>query len=282
MSNKLVLKSRAKVNIGLKIINKRPDGLHNIQTLFQEIKLHDTITIEKLDSGCTFISNVDWLDDSMDNLCVKAFALMRDTYDIDGLSIKLKKIIPPGGGLGGGSSNAAAIIKGLNQLHKLNISTKGLESLCSQIGADVPFFIKGGIQLGEGTGGVLTEVSKKLEGFFLLIIPSFQISTRWAYSQTKRILEEVRKEVNFKCSIEKDLVPFKLFENDFESIIDPSYPEIGVLKDTLRANKARHASLSGSGSTVYAIFDDEADAKSAELHFSKSHITFITSPYFEG
>jgi len=203
MSNKLVLKSRAKVNIGLKIINKRPDGLHNIQTLFQEIKLHDTITIEKLDSGCTFISNVDWLDDSMDNLCVKAFALMRDTYDIGGLSIKLKKIIPPGGGLGGGSSNAAAIIKGLNQLHKLNISTKGLESLCSQIGADVPFFIKGGIQLGEGTGGVLTEVSKKLEGFFLLIIPSFQISTRWAYSQTKRILEEVRKEVNFKCSIER-------------------------------------------------------------------------------
>ena len=75
------------------------------------------------------------------------------------------------------------------------------------------------------------------------------------------------------------MVPFKLFENDFESIIDPSYPEIGVLKDTLRANKARYASLSGSGSTVYAIFDDEADAKSAESHFNKSHITFITQPY---
>ena len=93
MSNKLILKSRAKVNIGLKIISKRPDGLHNIQTLFQEIKLHDTIPIEKLDSGCTFISNVVLLDDRLDNLCVKAFSLMRDSYDIGGLSIKLKKII---------------------------------------------------------------------------------------------------------------------------------------------------------------------------------------------
>ena len=87
---------------------------------------------------------------------------------------------------------------------------------------------------------------------------------------------------NFKCLIEKENIPYNFFENDFESIIDPSYPEIGVIKDTLRANNARHASLSGSGSTVYAIFDDEADAKSAELHFNKSHITFITSPFIEG
>ena len=282
MSNNLVLKSRAKINIGLKIINKRPDGLHNIQTLFQEIQLHDTITLKKIDSGCIFTSNVRWLDNSRENLCVKAFYLMLENYNIGGLSIKLNKIIPPGGGLGGGSSNAATIIKGLNLLYDLNIPIKEQKFLCSQIGADVPFFIKGGIQLGEGTGGELTKVFKKLDGFLLLVIPPLQISTRWAYGKTKRILEAVSKNVNFKCLIEKENIPYKLFENDFESIIDPSYPEIGVIKDTLRANKARYASLSGSGSTVYAIFDDEADAKSAELHFNKSHITFITSPYFEG
>ena len=282
MSNKLVLNSRAKINIGLKIINKRPDGIHNIQTIFQEVKLHDTITLEKLDSACTFTSNVNWLDNSMDNLCVKAFNLMLKNYNIGGLAIKLNKIIPPGGGLGGGSSNAATVIKGLNLLYNLNISTEELESLCSQIGADVPFFVRGGIQLGEGTGGKLTKVSKKLDGFLLLVIPPFQISTSWAYRKTKRILEEVSKNVNFKCLIEKENISFKFFENDFESIIDPSYPEIGVIKDTLRAHNARYASLSGSGSTVYAIFDDEADAKSAELHFNKSHITFITSPYNEG
>ena len=282
MSNKLVLKSRAKINIGLKIIDKRPDGLHNIQTIFQEIKLHDIITLTKTDSACTFTSNVRWLDNSSENLCVRAFYLMLENYNIGGLSIKLNKIIPPGGGLGGGSSNAATIIKGLNLLYDLNISNEELKSLCSQIGADVPFFIKGGIQVGEGTGGELTEVSKKLDSFFLLVIPPFQISTSWAYSKAKRILEAGTKNLNFKCLIEKENIPYKFFENDFESIIDPSYPEIGVIKDTLRANNARHASLSGSGSTVYAIFDDEADAKSAELHFNKSHITFITSPFIEG
>ena len=282
MSNNLVLKSRAKINIGLKIVNKRPDGLHNIQTLFQEIQLHDTITLKKLDSGCIFTSNVRWLDNSRDNLCVKAFYLMLENYNIGGLSIKLNKIIPPGGGLGGGSSNAATIIKGLNLLYGLNIPIKEQKFLCSQIGADVPFFIKGGIQLGESTGGELTKVFKKLDCFLLLVIPPFQISTSWAYGKTKRILEAVSKNVNFKCLIEKGNIPYKLFENDFESIIDPSYPEIGIIKDTLRANKARYASLSGSGSTVYAIFDDEADAKSAELCFNKSHITFITSPHVDG
>ena len=184
--------------------------------------------------------------------------------------------------MGGGSSNAATIIKGLNLLYGLNIPIKEQKFLCSQIGADVSFFIKGGIQLGESTGGELTKVFKKLDCFLLLVIPPFQISTSWAYGKTKRILEAVSKNVNFKCLIEKENIPYKLFENDFESIIDPSYPEIGVIKDTLRANKARYASLSGSGSTVYAIFDDEADAKSAELCFNKSHITFITSPHVDG
>jgi len=278
MASVLKLKSKSKVNIGLRIINKRKDGFHNIHTVFQELDFHDILTISKLSSGCSFSSNVDWLDDSSDNLCIKAYNLMNENYDIGGISISLNKIIPPGSGLGGGSSNAASIIKAINELYELKASYSDLEKISSQIGADVPFFIRGGVQLGEGLGTKLTQIKKKINGFFMLVIPDFQINTSWAYSKSKILLEKPSKAVNFKYQMEKKHIPFELFENDFESIICPSYPEIGVIKDELQAYNACYTSLSGSGSTVYAIFNDKADAKSAELQLSKSHITFITTP----
>jgi len=278
MASVLKLKSKSKVNIGLRIINKRKDGFHNIHTVFQELDFHDILTISKLSSGCSFSSNVDWLDDSSDNLCIKAYNLMNENYDIGGISISLNKMIPPGSGLGGGSSNAASIIKAINELYELKASYSDLEKISSQIGADVPFFIRGGVQLGEGLGTKLTQIKKKINGFFMLVIPDFQIKTSWAYSKSKILLEKPSKAVNFKYQMEKKHIPFELFENDFESIICPSYPEIGVIKDELQAYNACYTSLSGSGSTVYAIFNDKADAKSAELQLSKSHITFITTP----
>lgn len=278
MASVLKLKSKSKVNIGLRIINKRKDGFHNIHTVFQELDFHDILTISKLSSGCSFSSNVDWLDDSSDNLCIKAYNLMNENYDIGGISISLNKMIPPGSGLGGGSSNAASIIKAINELYELKASYSDLEKISSQIGADVPFFIRGGVQLGEGLGTKLTQIKKKINGFFMLVIPDFQINTSWAYSKSKILLEKPSKAVNFKYQMEKKHIPFELFENDFESIICPSYPEIGVIKDELQAYNACYTSLSGSGSTVYAIFNDKADAKSAELQLSKSHITFITTP----
>ena len=278
MASVLKLKSKSKVNIGLRIINKRKDGFHNIHTVFQELDFHDILTISKLSSGCSFSSNVDWLDDSSDNLCIKAYNLMNENYDIGGISISLNKMIPPGSGLGGGSSNAASIIKAINELYELKASYSDLEKISSQIGADVPFFIRGGVQLGEGLGTKLTQIKKEINGFFMLVIPDFQINTSWAYSKSKIFLEKPSKAVNFKYQMEKKHIPFELFENDFESIICPSYPEIGVIKDELRAYNACYTSLSGSGSTVYAIFTDEADAKSAKLQLSKSHFTFITTP----
>ena len=278
MPSILKLKSKSKVNIGLRIINKRKDGFHNIHTIFQELDFYDTLTISKSSSGCSFSSNVDWLDNSSDNLCTKAYELMNEIFDIGGISIALNKVIPPGGGLGGGSSNAASVIKGINELYDLGVSCRHLERISSQIGADVPFFIKGGLQLGEGLGTKLTQIKKKINGFFMLVIPDFQIKTSWAYGKSKILLEKPSKAVNFKDLMEKNHIPFELFENDFESIICPSYPEIGVIKDELLANNACYASLSGSGSTVYAIFNDKADAESAELQLSKSHITFITTP----
>ena len=274
----VVLKSHAKVNIGLQIRDQRPDGYHNIHTLFQELDFHDTITLEKIDSRCEFSSNVDWLKNDEFNLCVKAWQKMVDSFDVGGVSIELEKRIPAGSGLGGGSSNAATLLKGLRQLYELDVSDNELESIGVELGADVPFFIKGGTQVGDGIGEILEPVKNVFTGCFLLVVPDLQINTSWAYEESKIFLEDPRKMINFTGFIQRENIPFEFFENDFEAIVVPAYPEIGQIKDSLRAKGARFASLSGSGSTVFGIFDEEADAQLAKSQFSSRYSTFITFP----
>ena len=274
----LVLKSHAKVNIGLQIRNQRTDGYHNIHTIFQELNFHDTIKLEKRDSSCQFSSNVDWLPKDDSNLCVKAWQKMVDTFGLGGVSIELDKRIPAGGGLGGGSSNAATILKGLRKLYELDVSDDELETIGINLGADVPFFIKGKTQIGDGVGEILKPIEPIINGSYLLVAPDFHIDTKWAYGEFKNILDRPNEIVNFPGFIRKEIIPFELFENDFEAIVVPAYPEIGQIKNSLRAHGARFASLSGSGSTVFGVFDEDADAKSAESYFSSRYNTFITKP----
>ena len=274
----LVLKSHAKVNIGLQIRNQRPDGYHYIHTIFQELDFHDTIRLEKRDSSCEFSANVDWLEKDDSNLCVRAWQKMVDTFELGGVSIELEKRIPTGGGLGGGSSNAATILKGLRQLYDLDVREDELEKLGIMLGADIPFFIRGGLQVGDGIGDQLTPLDANIKGAFLLVVPDIHINTKWAYSESKKFLDGSRERINFTGFIRKENIPFELFENDFETIVVPAYPEIGQIKDALRAQGARFASLSGSGSTVFGIFDEDADIKAAESHFSSRYNTFITFP----
>ena len=272
----MLLKSKAKVNIGLQIRDCRPDGYHTIHTLFQELDFHDIITLEKRESGCGFSSNVDWLKNDDSNLCVKAWRKMVDVFGIGGISIQLEKRIPAGGGLGGGSSNAATVLKGLRQLYELDLSDDELESLSVDLGADVPFFIRGGLQSGDGIGEVLKPLKPRIDGCFLCVVPDLYIDTKWAYGQVKNILDKPKDLVNFAGFIQKVNIPFELFENDFEAIVVPAYPEIGHIKNSLRAHGARFASLSGSGSTVYGIFDEEVDAKLAKSQIFSQYNTFIT------
>ena len=276
--SKLVLKSHAKVNIGLQIRQHRPDGYHNIHTIFQELDFHDTIKLEKRDSSCQFSSNVEWLKKDDSNLCVRAWQKMVDTFGVGGVSIDLEKIIPAGGGLGGGSSNAATIIKGLRKLYEIDVGDDQLETIGIELGADVPFFIKGKTQIGDGIGEILKPIGTIIDGYYLLVTPQLQIDTKWAYSEFKNILDRPGEIVNFGGFIQKGNIPFELFENDFEAIVVPAYPEIGQIKNSLRVHGARFASLSGSGSTVFGIFDEDADAKSAESYFSSRYNTFITKP----
>ena len=281
MMNKVIINSNAKVNIGLKILKERDDGYHNIVTVFQEINLFDIISISKKSKGCDFNSNATWLINDKTNLCVIAYEAIKNKFDIDGVVIDLTKNIPKGSGLGGGSSNAACIMKGIRELYSLNISDKELEEIASQIGADVPFFIRGSIQLGEGIGDRLTPLKINISGKYLIIIPDTEIDTSWAYSKFKNDLDSSILPINFaSLSNEKtiSLDKLKFFENDFESIVVPAYPEIGKIKEALHALGAGFASLSGSGSTVFGIFNDDVSLDKALSYFSPKYKTFIANP----
>ena len=275
------INSYAKVNIGLKILNKRSDGYHNISTVFQEIDLFDSITISKSDGPLKFSSNVEWLQNDQNNLCVIAYNYIKNLYKIGGANIVLKKNISRGSGLGSGSSNAAATMKGLREIYNLEVSDNELIKVGSKIGADVPFFINGSTQVGEGIGDKLTSISSSMDAQYLIVTPDIPIDTKWAYSQYKNNLDNCSSPTKFSDSFRGktiNLDTLKFFENDFESVVFPTYPEIGAIKNKLIALGAKFASLSGSGSTVYGIFDDDANIDKAFSHFFPRHKTFIAHP----
>jgi len=275
------INSYAKVNIGLKILNKRSDGYHNISTVFQEIDLFDSITISKSDGPLKFSSNVEWLQNDQNNLCVIAYNYIKNLYKIGGANIVLKKNISRGSGLGSGSSNAAATMKGLREIYNLEVADSELIKIGSKIGADVPFFINGSTQVGEGIGDKLTSISSSMDAQYLIVTPDIPIDTKWAYSQYKNNLDNCSSPTKFSDSFRGktiNLDTLKFFENDFESVVFPTYPEIGAIKNKLIALGAKFASLSGSGSTVYGIFDDDANIDKAFSHFFPRHKTFIAHP----
>ena len=275
------INSYAKVNIGLKILSKRSDGYHNISTVFQEIDLCDSLINSKLDGPLKFSSNVDWLKNDQSNLCVKAYNYIKNLYGIGGANIVLKKNISRGSGLGSGSSNAAAVMKGLRDIYNLKVVDGELIKIGSKIGADVPFFINGSTQIGEGIGERLTGINSLIKAKYLIVTPSIRIDTKWAYSQFKNNLDNCSSPTKFSNSFRGksiNLDTLKFFENDFESVVFPTYPEIGAIKSKLFALGARFASLSGSGSTVFGIFDDNANLNKAFSHFSPIHKTFIAHP----
>lgn len=271
--------SYSKVNIGLKVLNKRSDGYHNIYTVFQELNFGDTIKIEKKSNDCAIELNIDWIPTGESNICYKAYEALKIEYpDLGGVSINISKKVPIGSGLGGGSANAAAVLKGINDLYCKNLSDIELEKIGSRIGADVAFFIKGGTQLGEGIGDKLTSLTRCVKGTYLLVIPDINISTSWAYSKLKNKLNSNLIIPSFDSFFSEENSSLKIFENDFERIVVPAYPEIGAIKHKLYELGAKFASLSGSGSTVYGIFDKDASALEAESFFRLSHQTILAKP----
>jgi 4-diphosphocytidyl-2-C-methyl-D-erythritol kinase len=250
-------------------------------TIFQEISLADEIILDETSEGCTLTCSGLALPTNHTNLCVKAYnSLKKAVPRLDGVSIHLEKRIPVSGGLGGGSSNAATVLTGVNDLFGLELSDGLIKEMAVTLGADVPFFLKRGTQLAEGIGDRLTPVSLPTMESILLVCPSVEISTAWASGKVKNSLSGRFEAGNFAALIEEHSSwesLGKFFENDFESLVFRTYPEIGDLKKRLLDAGAGFASLSGSGSTVFGIFEDNDVAEKALQQFS-SFQTFITHP----
>ena len=276
--NRLILRSFAKVNIGLKILERRPDGYHNIHTIFQELDFHDKIILSLQADGCSLTVDKSGIPEDENNSCTIAYKIIKSHFpNVGGIKIRIEKLIPPGSGLGGGSSNAATVLKGLNKLYHLALDNKILETISTEIGADVPFFISGKTQVGDGVGNELEPI-ELVTGTYLLIIPNIFINTKWAYGKIKNHLNCSDQRPNFASFLKEGNLSFKFIQNDFEKIVIPAYPEIGSIKDKLSERGAKFTSLSGSGSTVFGIFDEEADAQTAQSYFQSRYQTVLTLP----
>jgi len=246
----------AKINIGLNVVEKRVDGYHNIETVFYPIGLCDVLSVETSEtcSEYSFSSSGIKIDgDPVNNLIVKAFMLLKSEYEIPPVDITLVKQIPFGAGLGGGSSDAAFMLKSLNELFQLKASPKKLERLAAKLGADCPVFIRNKAVFATGIGNLFTPIKLSLKGKFLLLVkPDIHVATPEAYSL---VIPEV-PEISLMELIQKPINEWKeTIKNDFEKSVFSKYPVIEKIKNQLYEIGAVYASMSGSGSSVYGIFD---------------------------
>lgn len=246
----------AKINIGLNVLNKRPDGYHNIESLFYPIPLKDTLEILHTDGELTFTSSGIVLEcDVEKNLVVKAFRLLQRKYTLPNVSIHLHKNIPFGAGLGGGSADAAFALMMIDKMFSLNLTEVELIFYCSQIGADCPFFIKNTPCIAEGIGELLTPCDLDLKGKHLLLIKSgVEVPTVDAY---KYVLP-YDPNISLRTILKFPVVEWRSsVKNDFEPSVFKQYPSLSALKDELYQMGASYVSMSGSGSSVFGIFDQK-------------------------
>lgn len=271
----LLIKSPCKTNLGLKILNRRTDGYHNILSIFIELTLYDSLQFSPSEELSINFNNANIPDSNSVRDAVNIISKYCNV--VIKHKITINKKIPIGGGLGGGSSNAAYTLMALNDIYNLNLSNNNLEKLACKIGSDVPFFIKGGIKKISGTGNIIKNMNGTFikDKVFLLVMPNFSISTKWAYNKIKKQL--YRQKNTSKFPPLDDKVDWTLFENDFEHIICLAYPEILNIKDILYNSGALYSGLSGSGSTMFGIYNDIMTAKKSVKTLNKYH-THIASP----
>jgi 4-diphosphocytidyl-2-C-methyl-D-erythritol kinase len=250
----------AKINLGLNVVSKREDGYHNLETVFYPVQWCDVMEIipgPQHSKGIeVHLSGLPVAGKHADNICVKAYELLRANYPVRSVKLYLDKQIPMGAGLGGGSSDAAFFVKRMNEIFSLGISNDDLRNMVKQLGADCAFFIDGNPVYAEERGDKFTPVSFSLSGYYAAIVyPNVHVSTPTAFANI------VPAKPRFNC---KDVVtchPIEkwkdLLTNDFEITVFKVHPEIATLKNQLYDAGAIYASMSGSGSAVYGIFREE-------------------------
>lgn len=252
----MILYPNAKINIGLNVVERRPDGYHNIETVFYPIGLHDVLSVEPsvMCSDYSFSAGGISVDGNPeDNLVVKAYRLLQHEYGVPPVDISLEKRIPFGAGFGGGSSDAAFMLKALNELFALKLSPRKLEQLAVSLGADCPVFVRNKPVFASGIGNVFSPIKLSLKGYFLLLVkPDIHVSTPEAYSRVVPRKSE-------RSLVDLLSLPVQewrgVVKNDFEKSVFALYPEIAEIKAGLYSAGALYASMSGSGSAVYGIFE---------------------------
>ncbi|KAA3619418.1 MAG: 4-(cytidine 5'-diphospho)-2-C-methyl-D-erythritol kinase [Calditrichaeota bacterium] len=264
------LPSYAKINLGLHITGKRLDGYHELATVFQQVGLCDYLHFEFSKSGNTTIdlavSGNPELHSDKENLVYRAASLFLAKIETNiSVSITLEKKIPIGAGLGGGSSNAAVALLGINHALGCPLNSAQLRILGAKLGADVPFFIDGGLVFATGIGEKLSSIENKFDFKILLVSPGISVSTHWAYSKVRLDLIRKSRNINLGSFVSKTSLAAwrENIENDFEEIVFLEYPQLKALKAMLYSLGADYASLSGSGSTVFGIFSDRKTAEKA-------------------
>lgn len=274
--------SNAKINIGLRILGKRKDGYHDIETIFQEIDLHDVITLTRKKSGIDIICDSPLVPCDSRNLAWQAAEILKNKFSIDeGIKISIEKKIPVGAGLGGGSSNAAGVLKRLSHFWKLGLSKKNLLTMAAQLGSDVPFFIYGGTASGLGRGEILKQIEYEIDFSGLLVYPNIEISTKWCYKNFNLCLTNTKKYVKLAESFLKNikLRQFsEIFTNDLEGVAFNRYPALRELKNNLLLAGAEFASMSGSGSSIYGLFNSNFMLQKIKGEFNKTYKVFIIKP----
>ncbi|MDT5296440.1 MAG: 4-diphosphocytidyl-2-C-methyl-D-erythritol kinase [Acidobacteriota bacterium] len=266
----ITLPAFAKINLGLRVAGRRADGFHEISTVFQTVTLHDKLTFEtRLDDDVLELSCSDPdipVDES--NLVLRAAFALRERFGVRrGARVVLEKVIPAGGGLGGGSSDAATTLLALSRLWEIETDGRELTEIGARLGADVPFFLTGGTALGTGTGTNIRPLEDVPKMHLLVVAPGVGVSTAEAYKAlgapaltkpyTVANLFVSRTEADFPDSL------CDVMSNDFEAVVVRLHPEIGRVRDAITETGARRVMLSGSGSSVFGVFESKGEAERA-------------------
>lgn len=277
--NELIVKSPAKINIGLNIINKRSDGFHNLETIFYPLNLFDEIRFTKSEKF-SFKSNDINLDQEKSNLIINAKELLEIEFDIHfPVEIYLEKNIPIGAGLGGGSSNAASTLLVLKKLFDLQIELDKLGPIALKLGSDVPYFLNPVPSYAESRGEEIIPINFRLDKYLLIVNPGIHIATKWAFG----LITPNQPKVSLKSLIGKSEIEFedliRIASNDFENVVFNYFPKIKEIKEKMLDFGAVFSLMTGTGSTVWGMFDDEAAAYQTELYYkNKNYFTYLQNP----
>lgn len=258
-SDSLIIGAPAKVNLYLQVLRKRPDGYHDLNSLFQAVSLFDRLTFKLKDENAVSInSSSQSLGPLEHNLITRAWRLIQTSYGINrGVQVELEKNIPIGGGLGGGSSDAAATLAAANILLDLELSTSDLSHLGSSLGSDIPFFFTLGQAIAEGRGELLTETDFPTDYWLVLVTPPLEVSTAASYASLNLTLTEPKNPFKLTvCRTAGELMEqLALSGNDFEGRHREQYPVLNRIAEALTRSGATIVRMSGSGSTMFGLFE---------------------------